>query len=108
MREDVCRVCGWDHGEPAWADGEPLYLICDCCGAESGVDDVDPATVLAYRDLWVAADGPWFSAQLRPAGWSAVQQVEANAPQVVSSERSVQRAGRRIARSAWWTRGGVS
>jgi len=37
--ETVCRVCGWDGEDIRWDDGLPLYVICDCCGTEAGVED---------------------------------------------------------------------
>jgi hypothetical protein len=41
MVENICRVCGLDEGEDRWTgpDGEQ-YIICPCCGAESGVEDI--------------------------------------------------------------------
>lgn len=39
MVESICRVCGLDEDDERWTgpDGAQ-YVICSCCGAESGVD----------------------------------------------------------------------
>lgn len=68
-----CRACGFDQA-PQWPWGEdgrsPAYLICPCCGAESGLDEVTPADAHAYRDAWVKRGKPWFRPELKPNAWS--------------------------------------
>lgn len=65
-----CRICGWDLGEPGWVDGDPLYIICACCGGETGVDDYSRAARSKYLTTWVAAGQHWFIPDERAAGWS--------------------------------------
>ena len=64
-----CLVCGWDFQEPSWSPA-PLYLICHCCGSESGVDDLDERRAAESLLRWVARGAPWFVAAERPDGWS--------------------------------------
>ena len=48
--ESVCRVCGLDEGGDRWTGRDRAqYVICSCCGAEAGVDDLDVPTVRRYR-----------------------------------------------------------
>ena len=72
---DACRVCGWDLGEPAW-NPSAQYIICPCCGAESGVDDLDERQARRYLVFWVAAGGRWFAREQRPAGWSLASHLD--------------------------------
>lgn len=74
---DLCRVCGLSHEEPGWAgeDSGPKYLICECCAAETGVDDVDEGTTQRYRAAWLARGALWFVDASRPPQWSALEQM---------------------------------
>ena len=74
--ESVCRVCGYDDvGEERWTGPDVAqYVICPCCGAESGVDDYDLRSAREHRGRWVQAGCPWFAADQRPAAWSFDQQ----------------------------------
>lgn len=68
--KSVCRVCGYDEGEDRWTGSDGAqYIICSCCGAESGVDDRDLRWVREYRAKWHADGCGWFSADERPEGW---------------------------------------
>lgn len=67
-----CLVCGWDFEEPSWAP-HPLYLICGCCGSESGVEDIDERSAREALLRWVARGAPWFTRSERPYGWSIVR-----------------------------------
>jgi len=70
-------VCGLPYEEPGWAgeDSGPKYLICECCGAETGVDDIDERTAQRYRAAWLTRGGRWFVEAARPSTWSAVDQM---------------------------------
>lgn len=75
----TCRVCGWsDPGDPEelWHGGTPLYAVCDCCGSESGVQDVSWRTTLRARKAWVDAGAPWAAPGARPADWDLSAQLE--------------------------------
>ncbi|MFE7049327.1 hypothetical protein ACFVAM_13300 [Streptomyces californicus] len=81
--ERVCRICGFDFEDVAtWEHGVPQYVICLCCGMESGLEDTDLEKVRNYRAEWVANGALWASprhqrensnvlAQMAniPAGW---------------------------------------
>jgi len=73
----LCRVCGWSLGEPGWAgfDDSPQHIICDCCGAETGVDDITETSALRYRATWLARGAPWWQGTA-PPGWSATRQLD--------------------------------
>lgn len=77
MVESACRVCGLDEGEDRWTgrDGAQ-YVICSCCGAEAGVDDLDVAAVRHYRTDWQNEGAAWFSPEERPANWRPDRQME--------------------------------
>lgn len=70
-----CRVCGYGGGEIYWEGALPTYAICDCCGAESGVNDSSPGDVRRYRQEWIADQCPWFDFRKRPADWDLGQQL---------------------------------
>jgi hypothetical protein len=76
MVESICRVCGFDEDDERWtrSDGAQ-YVICSCCGAESGVDDLNLRWVRDYRSKWIAAGCAWFSPEVRPANWQLDRQM---------------------------------
>lgn len=78
-----CRVCGYDLEEPPWGpDGaSPSYLICDCCGAEAGLDDIDRAAATHYRDKWLADGARWFDPRARPPDWDVQAQLACVPPE---------------------------
>jgi hypothetical protein len=70
--ESICRVCGYDDvGEERWTgpDGAQ-YVICPCCGAESGVDDDYRASALAYRRSWISRGCQWVQPEESPPDWA--------------------------------------
>jgi hypothetical protein len=76
MGESICRVCGLDELDERWTEPDGAhYVICSCCGAESGVDDLDLKWVRGYRAKWITAGGAWFSPEQRPAGWRLDRQM---------------------------------
>ena len=73
-----CRVCGLDMGSHAWGGDENLsftYEICDCCGAEAGLNDIDIDAVKRYRKKWIEDGCPWFFAAVKPDGWNLEKQM---------------------------------
>jgi hypothetical protein len=69
----ACRICGFDlEQRPA---GTPGYLICYCCGAESGLDDTTRANARRYRSRWLSGGGEWFTPGKRPDGWILQEQL---------------------------------
>ena len=76
MVESICRVCGLDEDDERWTGAvRAQYVICSCCGAESGVDDLDLKSVRDYRSKWIAAGCAWFSPEERPADWQFDRQM---------------------------------
>ncbi|MFF1302288.1 hypothetical protein [Streptomyces sp. NPDC058307] len=76
--ETTCRVCGRDDGEVLWDQhGVPQYVICDCCGIESGLGDDHLSKVRETRGYWVAQGAPWDVPKNRPTGWDALEQLSA-------------------------------
>src|SRR5688572_3476448 len=69
--DNFCRVCGFDCGEPLWVDDgtTPTYLICPCCGAESGLDDETPEQVRQYRDEWLMDNTKWARQPISFSWW---------------------------------------
>jgi hypothetical protein len=72
---NLCHVCGWDFGEPPWVDGQPEYLVCLCCGAESGVDDISVGDAQDYLARWVKSGASWFVPAERPESWDLASQL---------------------------------
>jgi hypothetical protein len=71
-KETFCRVCAYDdHLDDRYLVGEPQYLICACCGSESGPDDLYPDLVRRSREKWVEGDRTWRDPEERPADWDA-------------------------------------
>ncbi|MBE7699765.1 hypothetical protein H9623_05500 [Oerskovia sp. Sa1BUA8] len=66
----LCRVCAWYLDEPGWTLDGPTHTICDCCGAESGIDDTTPERIVSYRRNWTDGGHVWFDPSRRPEGWS--------------------------------------
>lgn len=73
--EDHCRVCGLDVGEARDEYGVPQYVICDCCGNESGIGDETVSQVRELRGYWVACGASWYSPQRRPDRWDVLAQL---------------------------------
>lgn len=74
-----CRVCGWSdpvHPEELWQGSVPLYVICSCCGSESGTEDSSWRTALRARKAWLDAGARWFAPEERPPDWDLAAQLE--------------------------------
>ena len=61
-----------------YSDGDiPEYVICACCGAESGVDDSTLDEVRRYRSEWVSQGADWWSSRAEmPSGWDLQTQMK--------------------------------
>lgn len=68
--QSVCRVCGYGGDEFYDASGEPTFVICDCCSAESGYQDATPEAARAHRQRWLAEGAKWRSQSQQPVGWN--------------------------------------
>jgi hypothetical protein len=74
--ETACRVCGLDDGEELYDKyGVPQYIICECCGNESGIGDEELSQVRELRGFWVARGAPWHWPADKPAGWNVLEQM---------------------------------
>ncbi|MFJ9999735.1 hypothetical protein [Streptomyces werraensis] len=74
--ETVCRIYGLDAGEVRFDEyGSPLFVICVCCGCESGVEDGNVAAVRRKRGSWIDDGAPWFKAKARPTDWDLPRQL---------------------------------
>lgn len=82
---NACRVCGWNLGGPGWAPS-PQYIICACCGAESGVDDLDERQASRYLLAWISKGGGWFLPQEMPEGWSLLDHLDRTGLSIKRSE----------------------
>lgn len=70
-----CRACGWQLDRPGWIAGIATSAICDCCGAESGIDDLGLAQIREHRRRWIEHGAPWFDPECRPATWDLYDQL---------------------------------
>ena len=76
MVEGICRVCGLDEDDERWTGPDSAqYVICSCCGAESGVEDLDLKSVRGCRAKWIAAGCLWLSPEERPTDWQLDRQM---------------------------------
>jgi hypothetical protein len=78
--EYVCRVCGYEDGSIRWESYEeeliPHYLICDCCGAESGYQDFKIEGTKACRKQWLDEGAKWSYPKSKPANWNLEEQLK--------------------------------
>jgi len=75
----ICRVCGYNSLDyPQYLDnGEPSFCICDCCGFESGYDDLDQGFSFdEYRDNWLKKGARWFNESKKPHDWNVSEQLK--------------------------------
>jgi hypothetical protein len=83
---EICPVCGYALGFPAWEDDSASDEICPSCGIQFGYDDVPAGGGLEgtreeiytfWREQWMANGMPWTSKGRRPpSGWDPVVQVQ--------------------------------
>ena len=69
-----CHVCGVSLVSDPWKS--PLvFEYCPCCGVQFSYGDATTKAVKARRAEWIAAGFPWNNPALKPAGWSAQEQL---------------------------------
>lgn len=76
---DVCLVCGYSGLEYPlfYSDGAPSFTICDCCGFESGYDDLDQGNSIEdFRKAWIENGCQWHIVSKRPADWKLEEQLK--------------------------------
>lgn len=75
----ICCVCGCDKLEyPQYYDnGSPTFEICECCGFESGFDDLSEGlTITEYRNKWISDGAQWLNSNLKPENWNIHDQLK--------------------------------
>jgi hypothetical protein len=74
-----CRVCGHNREFDAWGGDDNLnfsYDICDCCGAEAGVEDFSVEVARRYRKKWIDSGANWFTSSAKTHNWNLEEQLE--------------------------------
>ena len=63
----ICRICGYNNfpGSFWTEDGIPEYVICPCCGSESGYEDLNIEAIKAMREKWLKKTENKFVDQLK-------------------------------------------
>lgn len=85
ITDNLCPVCGYDLGFPAWDGNSPSDEICPCCGIQFGYDDAAGGQVQLRREIyenwrenWVSEGMPWRSAGTAPPdNWRPLAQLKA-------------------------------
>lgn len=74
----ICPICGYDRlDEPPRIDGYiPSHNICDCCGAEFGLDDCTQKQIEKNRKKWIEAGCQWFYIEEKPPNWKLEEQLK--------------------------------
>lgn len=72
---NICVICGYKGLDmPMYVNNEldmPNFILCDCCGFESGYDDLDQGCSFeGYRKNWIENGYNWFSNN-KPHDWNA-------------------------------------
>ncbi|MEV0281977.1 hypothetical protein AB0I22_37135 [Streptomyces sp. NPDC050610] len=73
--ETLCRVCGYDDGEPRWVNGCAYSVICSACASQSGLNDNLLEGVRELRGYWVGQGAPWSCPEDKPEGWDLLKQI---------------------------------
>ncbi|MCC3651173.1 hypothetical protein LIX60_06725 [Streptomyces sp. S07_1.15] len=80
--EEICRICGYTEGDLLWEGGWPNYIICPCCGTESGIGDAgNPDSweglqgIRNSRGYWIGNGAQWSSPSLKPKSWDLLRQL---------------------------------
>jgi len=77
MNEYNCRICGFNnYPDEFWKDKIPMYIICPCCGCESGNEDYTLETTKLYREKWINQGAIWFLPKEKPEKWDIVKQLK--------------------------------
>jgi hypothetical protein len=77
MEEYYCRVCGFNnYPEVFWGNTIPFYIICPCCGCESGNDDYTIESTKNYRVKWINEGANWFEPSEKPVSWNLTEQIK--------------------------------
>lgn len=69
----ACHSCGFISHEQRWEGPIALGTTCSCCGARSGIEDLDPES---HFDRWAAHGRLWATPAVRPLVWDICRQLE--------------------------------
>ena len=79
MAKYTCPVCGYAYlDEPPYdSQGNPSYVICDCCGFEFGFEDKSEGKSIGeYRKEWMDRGAKWFKPAKKPDDWDLDKQLK--------------------------------
>ncbi|HCC06737.1 MAG TPA: hypothetical protein DEP72_01030 [Clostridiales bacterium] len=74
----ICKICGYNKLEtPQYTEeSNPNFVICPCCGFESGYDDLDQGfTIEEYRKKWFREGCDWLNKEKKPKEWDIEKQL---------------------------------
>jgi hypothetical protein len=82
MADDLCPVCGYVLGFPAWDGDSQSDEICPSCGIQFGYQDATGGDVTRrsaihrdWRSSWIARGMPWSGAGPAPKDWDPSAQL---------------------------------
>lgn len=76
LKNNICKICGYQNDVPLRNKNYPLFEICLCCGAESGCDDSMDLDIKNYRTKWLKNGLIWFEPKCKPTNWKFHKQLE--------------------------------
>jgi len=88
MTNNLCPVCGYDLGFPAWEGSFQSDEICPSCGVQFGYDDMirvkgdEEQTRVRYKELrekWFFSGMIWWSKnplKPKPLNWNPKEQLK--------------------------------
>ena len=72
----TCRVCGYRNEHPFYDETNlATWMICPCCGRESGYEDSTPESAEMNRRRWIQEGTKWFHPELKPENWDLAEQL---------------------------------
>jgi hypothetical protein len=85
ITSEVCPVCGYELGFPAWKDESASDVICSCCYIHFGNDDWAEGKPEARKDIydtwrkrWILEGMKWRGKSKKPPqGWNSIEQLKA-------------------------------
>src|SRR5687768_11699896 len=76
---NLCPVCGFDLGFPAWNEVSASDEICPSCGIQFGYNDSRPESrervYDEWRRKWLDGGAEWWSSRPPPEGWNPRDQL---------------------------------
>ncbi len=66
-----CPICGFGPFRISIMSCDYAYSICECCGAEDGLDDTPE-----YKKEWLEKGAPWSDESAKPKKWNFEEQLK--------------------------------